>query len=55
MQISRIFEINVVNFLPVGVAEEVGEHVDVNVDAVRAKRGNDRQNVIWSPTRHKCT
>ena len=37
------------------IAEEVRQHVQVNVNTRRAKRGQDRNDVIRSPTRHKST
>jgi hypothetical protein len=41
--------------IPVGIAEEVGEHVDVDVDAGGAKVGHDGQDVVGGPACNKCT
>jgi hypothetical protein len=41
--------------IPVGIAEEVGEHVDVDVDAGGAEWGHDGQDVVGGPAGHKCT
>ena len=37
----------------VEVADEVGEHVDVNVDARRAEAGDDGQDVVRRPASHE--
>ena len=37
----------------VEVTDEVGEHVDVNVDARRAEAGDDGQDVVRSPASHE--
>ena len=39
----------------VGVAEKVGEHVDVAVDAGGAEAGDDGEYVIWRPAGHEGT
>ena len=41
--------------IPVGIAEEVGEHVDVDVDAGGAEGGHNGQDVVGGPTCYKCT
>ena len=38
----------------VGVAEEVGEHVDVNVDAGGTEAGDDGEDVVRRPTSDEC-
>ena len=37
----------------VEIAHEVGEHVDVNVDAGRAEAGDDGQDVVRRPASHE--
>ena len=41
--------------VPVGIAEEVREHVHVDVDTGGAERRHNCQNVVRSPARHKCS
>ena len=36
---------------PVGVADKVGEHVDVHVDALGAEGGHDGDDVVRGPAR----
>ena len=38
---------------PVGIAEEVGEHVDVYVDAGRTEGADDGEDVVGGPACHK--
>ena len=39
----------------VEIAHEVGEHVDVNVDAGRAEAGDDGEDVVGGPAGHERT
>jgi hypothetical protein len=45
-----------INFtVPVGIAEEVGKHIDVDIDASGTKGGDNGQNVVGGPACNKCT
>ena len=38
---------------PVGIAKEVGEHVDVDVDTSGAEGADDGEDVVGGPARHE--